>query len=262
MDLKLRNSVVLVTGGSKGIGAAIVRSFLAEGARVANVNRSVEEGQALEAEYRERGQECLFVQADLADEEQCRAAVEETQNRLGPINAVINNAGANDGVGIEAGAAAFAKSLQNNLMHYYLMVHHALEDLKQTRGAIVNVSSKVATTGQGGTSAYAAAKGGINALTREWAVDLAPFGIRSNTVVPAEVWTPLYARWLETTPNPQQARQEIEGLIPLEHRFTTAEEIADMVVFLTSPRSSHTTGQIVYVDGGYTHLDRKLRVES
>ena len=170
---------------------------------------------------------------------------------------VVNNAGVNDSVGIEAGPEPFLASLNRNLVHYYLVVHYALQALKDSRGAIVNVGSKVADTGQGGTSGYAAAKGGVNGLTREWAVDLAPHGIRSNAVIPAEVWTPLYARWLDTMPDPEGTKGAIESLIPFEGRFTTAEEIADMVVFLASPRSSHTTGQIIYVDGGYAHLDRK-----
>ena len=122
---------------------------------------------------------------------------------------------------------------------------------------IINISSKVSVTGQGGTSGYAAAKGGIDGLTREWAVDLAADGIRVNTIVPAETWTPLYENWLNTMPDPVASRAAIERMIPLGQRFTTVEEMADMVVFLASPRSSHTTGQIIYVDGGYTHFDRK-----
>jgi NAD(P)-dependent dehydrogenase (short-subunit alcohol dehydrogenase family) len=261
MDLGLQDKVVLVTGGSKGIGEGIVRSLLAEGARVANVNRSEAEGRAMEAEYAEQGQDCYFIQADLCDVDACRFAVQATIDRFGRIDALVNNAGVNDGIGLDRGPQAFIESLERNLVHYYALAHYALDELKKSRGAIVNIGSKVSITGQGSTSGYAAAKGGINGLTREWAVDLAPFGIRVNAVLPAETWTPLYASIIESMPNPDAGKKQIEQLVPLERRFTTVEEIADTVVFLVSARSSHTTGQILFVDGGYTHLDRKCTVE-
>lgn len=257
MDLQLQDKVVLVTGGSKGIGEGIVRAFLAEGARVANVNRSKTEGQAMEQEYAAAGKECYFIQADLCDTAACQEAVQKTLERFGRLDVLVNNAGVNDGAGLEDGPEAFLASLKRNLIHYYAMAHYALDALKTSRGVIINIGSKVSVTGQGHTSAYAAAKGGINSLTREWALDLAEFGVRVNAVLPAETWTPLYANWLATLPDPQAARAAIERLIPLGRRFTTKEEIADMVIFLASPRSSHTTGQIIFVDGGYTHLDRK-----
>ena len=262
MDLGLQEKVALVTGGSKGIGLGIVRSLIAEGAGIANVNRSDAEGRALESEYAAKGQDCFFIQGDLTDTEACRRAVELTLDRFGRIDIIVNNAGVNDGVTLEAGPAAFAESLQRNLIHYYAMVHYALDALKQTQGCIINIGSKVCETGQGGTSGYAASKGGINGLTREWAVDLAPYGIRVNAVLPAETWTPLYEKCLAAMPDPDAAKAEIEALIPLGHRFTTIEELADMAVFLASPRSAHTTGQIIYVDGGYTHFDRKCTARS
>ena len=249
MDLALQDKVVLVTGGSKGIGERIVSSFVAEGARVANANRPGPEGEALQAEL---GENCFFIAADLCEVDSCRQAVEKTIERFGRIDVVVNNAGVNDSVGLDAGPAAFGESLQRNLIHYYAIVHYALDELKRSRGTIINIGSKVSVTGQGNTSGYAAAKGGINSLTREWAVDLAKDGIRVNAVIPAETWTPLYDKWLKTMPNPAEAKQQIEQSIPLGSRFTTAQEIANTVVFLASPRSSHTTGQIIFVDGGYT----------
>ncbi|MCH7725773.1 MAG: SDR family oxidoreductase [Planctomycetes bacterium] len=258
MNLGLTDKVALVTGGSKGIGEGIVRSLLNEGAKVANVNRTGAEGEALRDEFATAGKDYLFVPADLSDVDNCRQAVAATVGHFGQLDIVVNNAGVNDGVGLDAGPDEFSASLERNLIHYYAIVHHAVDELKKSRGAIVNIGSKVSVTGQGGTSGYAAAKGAINSLTREWAVDLAPHGIRVNAIMPAETWTPLYDKWLRTMPNPEEVKGQIESMIPFEGRFTTVEEIADMVVFLASPRSSHTTGQIIFVDGGYTHFDRKI----
>ena len=262
MDLGLSGKVALVTGGSKGIGEAITRTLLAEGAHVANVNRSSSEGEALETEYAVKGQRCKFIQGDLTEMAACEQAVKSTLAEFGKIDILINNAGVNDGGSVTDGPQAFLSSLQNNLIHYYAMVHYALEALKESQGAIINISSKVATTGQGGTSGYAASKGGVNGMTREWALDLAADNIRVNTVVPAETWTPLYAELIEQSADPTAARKQIEEIIPLGKRFTSSQEIADMVVFLASQRSLHTTGQIHYVDGGYTHLDRKYTSRS
>ncbi|MBT5021009.1 SDR family oxidoreductase [bacterium] len=262
MDLQLKDKVALVTGGSKGIGLGIVRSLIAEGAKVANVNRSSEEGLQLEKEYAALGKECVFIQGDLTDLAACKNAVDQTLQKFGKIDIIVNNAGVNDGASLEAGPEAFVESLKRNLVHYYAIVHYALDAIKATKGCIINIGSKVCETGQGGTSGYAASKGGINGLTREWAVDLASSGVRVNAVSPAETWTPLYEKCLDAMPDPEGAKKEIEQLIPLGKRFTTIEELADMVVFLASPRSSHTTGQIIFVDGGYTHFDRKCTMPS
>jgi L-fucose dehydrogenase len=257
MDLKLENKVVIVTGGSKGIGRGIVEAFANEKAKVVIVNRSGGEGEVLRDKINSSGGQALFIKADLTESAQCQMAIEKTLEAYGSIDVIVNNAGVNDGASITAGVEAFEKSLKSNLTHFYAMVHYGLDALKKSRGVIINIGSKVADTGQGGTNGYAASKGACNALTREWAVELAPYGIRCNTVIPAEVMTPLYERWLQTLENSQETLDKICKSIPFEQRMTTSEEIADMTVFLASPKSAHTTGQIVYVDGGYTHLDRK-----
>ena len=138
------------------------------------------------------------------------------------------------------------------------MAHYALPWLKQSQGCIVNVSSKTAVTGQGGTSGYASSKGAILALTREWAAELLPYGIRVNAVVPAEVMTPLYRQWLDSFPDPEAKLKDIIRKIPLGKRMTTPDEIAATVIFLVSAQAGHITGQHIFVDGGYTHLDRAL----
>ena len=138
------------------------------------------------------------------------------------------------------------------------MAQLVLPELKKNKGAIVNIGSKVSVTGQGGTSGYAAACGGRNALTREWAVELIPYSIRVNSVIVAECYTPLYKKWIESFEDPKEKLVSITNKIPLDKRMTTIEEIANTVAFLISEKSSHTTGQLIYVDGGYTHLDRAI----
>ncbi len=259
MDLQLKDKVILVTGGAKGIGAAIVRASSNEGAIPVIVDRDAEAGKQLQAELRDNKSASHFLAVDLSIADGCSGAIEQTAKTLGRIDALVNNAGVNDKVGLERGnPAEFIASLNRNLVHYYSMAHFALPYLKPSRGAIVNIGSKTAVTGQGDTSGYASAKGGVMALTREWAVELLPFGIRVNTVVPAEVMTPLYRQWLDTFPDPKEKLDTILSKIPLEKRMTTAEEIAATVVFLISPKSGHTTGQHIFVDGGYVHLDRAL----
>lgn len=259
MDLGLKDKVIVVTGGAKGIGAAIVRACAKEGAVPIIVGRDAEAGEKLRSEVCGSSGKCELITVELSTPESCADAVQEVAKRLGRLDALVNNAGVNDKVGLENGSPAdFLASLNRNLAHYYYMAHFALPYLKQAQGAIVNVGSKTAVTGQGGTSGYACAKGGIMALTREWAAELLRYGIRVNTVVPAEVMTPLYRTWLDTFSDPEQKLRAILSRIPLEHRMTTPEEIAAMTVFLLSPESSHTTGQHVFVDGGYVHLDRAL----
>ena len=259
MDLQLKDKVVIVTGGAKGIGAAIVHALTSEGAIPVVVDRDAEAGKRLQSELQNNNSNCTLINVDVETPESCSQSIEQTLKTFGRIDALVNNAGRNDKVGLEHGSVSeYVASLNRNLVHYYSMAHYALPHLKRSRGAIVNIGSKTAVTGQGSTSGYASSKGAIMALTREWAAELLPYGIRVNTVVPSEVMTPLYRSWLETFPNPEEKLKTILTKIPLEQRMTTSEEIAAMVVFLLSAKSSHTTGQHLFVDGGYVHLDRAL----
>ena len=253
MDLGLRDKVVIVTGGGSGIGAAVSEVLAEEGAIPVILTRRAPDAAWLQGVSR-----ADVVLADLSDDTQCHRAVEEIRARHGKIDGLVNNAGANDSIGLDAGPDAFRQSLDRNLVHYYTLVHLLAPDLRASKGAIVNVSSKTALTGQGATSAYVAAKAAQLGLTREWAAAFLKDGVRVNAVIPAEVMTPLYANWLKTFDNPDERLEEITRRIPLGQRMTTPREIADTVVFLLSARSSHTTGQWLFPDGGYTHLDRAL----
>lgn len=259
MDLQLKDKIVIVTGGAKGIGEGIVKTLAAEGAIPVIIGRNGADNEQVVAAIEKSGGKATHVVAELSRPAESKRAVEEILSKHGKIDGVVNNAGINDGVGLESGNyEKFMESIHNNLVHYYLVVHHALPSLKKTRGAIVNISSKTADTGQGGTSGYAASNGGRNALTREWAVELLPYGIRVNAIIVAECFTPLYAKWIAQFPDPEAKLKAIASKIPLGHRMTTAEEIGNTAAFLLSSRSSHTTGQLLYVDGGYVHLDRAL----
>ena len=256
MDLQLKEKVIIVTGGAKGIGEGVVEVLAREGAIPAVVGRSETDNQAILKKIQGKG---FQVVAELTRPGECKKAVEKIIQHFGRVEGLVNNAGVNDGVNLEHGSyEAFMASLHKNLVHYYLMAQYVLPELIRSKGAIVNIGSKVAETGQGGTSAYAAANGGRNALTREWAVELLKYGIRVNAVIVAESYTPLYEKWVQTLPDPEKKLREINEKIPLGNRMTTAEEIANMVAFLLSERSSHTTGQLIHVDGGYVHLDRAI----
>ena len=255
MDLSLKDKIIIVTGGAKGIGAGITRSLAAEGAIPVVVGRSSDDNDTI---LKEVGNG-FAITAELTHPAACENAVRTATEKFGRIEGLVNNAGVNDGIGLEKGNyESFIASLHKNLVHYYLMAHYALPQLIKSKGPIVNIGSKVAETGQGNTSAYAASNGGRNALTREWAVELLKYGIRVNAVIVAECYTPLYDKWIKTLPNPEEKLRSITDKIPLGKRMTTEEEIANMVIFLLSERSSHTTGQLIHVDGGYTHLDRAL----
>jgi NAD(P)-dependent dehydrogenase (short-subunit alcohol dehydrogenase family) len=259
MDLQLTDKVIVVTGGDKGIGRAIAQTLAQEGALPFIISRKEKDCQSCIAAIESKGGRADYAIAELTDLTQCKDAIEKLMQRHGRIDGVVNNAGVNDGVSLKQGCyTEFLSSIEKNVGHYFNMVQLCLEGLKISKGAIVNISSKVAETGQGGTSGYAAANGARNALTREWAVDLLQDGIRVNAVVVAESYTPLYQRWIESFENPELKKNEIESKIPLGQRMTTPEEIASTVCFLLSSRSSHTTGQIIHVDGGYTHLDRSI----
>lgn len=254
MNLHLQNKVILISGGAKGIGAAISKGLLEEGAISVIIDPSKKEGEEIL-----KGKEGFQIPLRLFSSEDSEEAIRLTIEKYGRIDGMVNNAGANDSIGLEKGSPdQFEASISKNLFHYYHLAHFALPYLKITKGAIVNISSKTAITGQGNTSGYAAAKGAQLALTREWAVELLPYEIRVNAIVPAEVMTPLYQTWIQTFEQPEKKLAEITANIPLGNRMTSPEEIASTAIFLLSDKASHITGQQIFVDGGYTHLDRSL----
>ncbi len=252
MDLQLKDKVILVSGGAKGIGEAICKTLAQEGAIPIIIGRNEADNDNLKHEITALGGKCASIVAELSDPIECQNAVTAAVAIFGKIDGLVNNAGLNDGVGLENGNyEGFLLSLHRNVVHYYLLAHYALPYLKKTQGSIINISSKTGITGQGETSGYAAANGARNALTREWAVEMLKYNIRVNAIVVAECWTPQYERWIQTLPNADEKLKEINSRIPFQNRMTSPSEIANTAVFLLSEKSSHTTGQLLYVDGGY-----------
>lgn len=260
MDLGLKNKIVVVTGaaGIKGsIGETIVQSLANEGAIPVIVCRN-DRGYGYEKELQERGIDALFVKTDLSDPAQIEKAAKTIGDKYGHIDVLINNVGVNDGAGLDASIDDFMYSLKLNLVSFFAMTKYCLPYIIKAKGNILNIGSKVALTGQGGTSGYAASKGGVLGLTREWAVDLIKHNVRSNAIIIAESWTPAYDNWIKTLDDGAEKLKSIVKKIPLENRMTTPQEIADSCLFTISEKSSHTTGQFIFVDGGYVHLDRSL----
>ncbi len=260
MDLELKGKVVVVTGaaGQRGsIGETIVQALANEGAIPVIVCRN-DRGFGYEQELQNRGIDTLFVKTDLSDVKQIEIAAKKIGDKYGRIDALINNVGVNDGVGLDASVDDFLNSLKLNMISFFAMTKFCLPYIKKAKGTILNIGSKVALTGQGGTSGYAASKGGVLGLTREWAVDLINDSIRVNAIIIAESWTPAYDNWIKTLKNGEEKLKSIIEKIPLENRMTTPEEIANTCLFVISKKSSHTTGQFITVDGGYVHLDRAL----
>lgn len=264
MDLNLEGKVVVISGGAGiegSIGETMVRALAAEGAIPAIVDRN-DRGFDYAKSLAEQGIDATFVKTDVTKPDQLKEAVEQISEKYGRIDVLINNVGVNDGVGLDASYEDFVASLHLNLISYFLLAKYCLPYLKQSKGNILNIGSKVAVTGQGNTSGYAASKGGVLALTREWAVDLLKDEVRVNALIIAESWTPAYDNWLKTLENGEEKLKSIVNNIPFGKRMTTPEEIANMALFLISDKSSHTTGQQIFVDGGYVHLDRALGGQS
>jgi len=252
MDLGLAGKIVIVTGGDKGIGGGITRELAREGAIPVIVARDVAATAKMQAELAAAGSKSYAVIAELSVRENCERAVKETLAAAGRIDALVNNAGVNDGAGLEKGnPRLFVASLEKNLVPYYCMAHYALPSLKATRGSIVNIGSKVAVTGQGNTSGYAASKGGMVSYTRHVAVELAPT-VRVNCVSPGFMRTPMSTGERVGLSADEQERRMVAfgGSSPMG-RAGSADDIANAVAYFASDESAFVTGRELVVDGGH-----------
>ncbi len=256
-DPGLKDKVVIVTGGTKGIGAACVRKFAGQGAIPYFLARGEAAGRVLEEELNGLGFGGTYIQTDLTDEAQCKRAIGDIVQAHGRIDVLVNNAGINDAKGLDSSVAEFEASLKQNLVQYFIMAKYCWSNLVQAKGNVVNIGSKVYEMPQGDTSGYAASKGGIHSMTLDWAKHSTDRdeGVRVNTVIIADVMTHMYEKWLETQSNPDELVAQIKQGIPLGKRMTEAHEVADLILFLASNTlASHITAEAIRVDGGRVKL--------
>ncbi len=261
MNLHLQNKIIIVTGGASGIGESICKKLAEEKAIPCILDHSEKNMKDVVSEIKQQyGIDAFSILTELTSPIACKDSIEKILLKFGRIDGLVNNAGLNDGVGLENGNyEKFIDSLKRNVGHYYTMANYVLPALKESKGSVVNICSKTAITGQGGTSGYAAANGERLALTKAWAAELLPFGINVNAVVVAECWTPQYEWWINQQSNPGEKLKEITSKIPLGNRMTTSEEIANTVLLLLSKNSKSINGEFLCVDGGYVFLDRGIK---
>lgn len=245
--------MALVTGGSAGIGQGIAREFVREGAAVVLADIDDDAGRATERELRGAEGRAIFVHCDVAREDELIRAIETAITTFGGLDILVNNAA----VGIyksitEASVEEFDLALAVNLRGPFLGMKHAAPHLaRSSNGSIINIASVHSVQNVGGTAPYAASKGGVAALTRAAAIDLAKLGIRVNAICPGWVDTPLIRGIFAGSPDPEAARRQVERR-QLLGRLGRPEEIGTVAVFLASTDASYMTGSLVFVDNGMT----------
>jgi len=250
MPGRLLGKTAIVTGGTQGIGLAVVRLFVAEGANIVVVARSEDKGHDL---FHEFGPDRLhFLPGDVTDEATARDAVATAISHFGSLQILVNNAGLDwTGDLFEATLSDLERVMAVNLFGAFLMLREAGRQMRVGGGSIVNLSSRTAAVGIPTMSLYAASKGALSSLTRSAAVEWAQFGIRVNAVAPGLTETPLARAWFQGQPDPEAFKAGVSATIPLG-RLATPEEVAAAVLFLASDEAGHITGAILPVDGGYT----------
>lgn len=249
--MEFKDRVAIVTGGAMGIGQACAVKLAQAGARVAIADFDSEAGEKTAAEIRESGGDVIFHQTDVRGFAEVEACTEAVFQRWGRIDILVNNAArAIGGVVDEIDEGSWDEVISNNLTSVWRFMRCVVPHMRRAgKGSIVNMSSVQSLKGFHGWAAYAAAKGGINALTQQTALELAPAGIRVNAVAPGTIMTPLNEKVFREAADPDDLIRRWNDAHPLG-RFGEAEEVAEAVLFLASDRASFITGDIVRVDGG------------
>ncbi len=251
--MRFKGKVAAITGAAAGIGRATAVAFAQEGAAVVIVDRDREQGEVVATEIRDQGGDALLVPADIAQETEVQAMVENVTERWGRLDILVNNAGIYyqaDVVGTPS--EVWDKILAVNLTGAFLCTKYAVPVMvRGGGGVVVNVASEAGLVGIKGQVAYNVSKGGMIALTRSCAVDLAERGIRVNCVCPGTTDTPLVRAAVNRASDPAAARRALEAVRPL-NRLGKPEEIAAAILYLASSEAGYATGAILSVDGGYT----------
>ena len=244
----MSSPVVLITGALSGIGRAAAFALAREGNRVVVSGRHDEVGQALAAELREFGGKAEFIRADVRREDDVRSLVDQTVARFGRLDAAVNSAGTEGRPGpvTDQTADSYAATFDTNVLGTLLSMKHELRVMQaQQSGSIVNVSSTYGHAGTPNASVYAASKHAVEGLTTSAALEVAGSGVRVNAVAPGPTETGMLNRFTGSA----ERKAGLISTVPLG-RVGEPDEIANAIVFLTSDKSSFTTGQVLFVDGG------------
>jgi len=242
----LKDKVAIVTGGGTGIGAATALRLAKEGANVAVCGRRIGPLESIVSEIENKGGQALAIVCDIADESQVDTTISAVVSQFGGLDILVNNAtlleaGLIDGHTTESWHKNFSVTVDGTLF----MMRAAYPHLAKNRGSVVNVSSIVGSQGTPYMTGYAAAKGAVNSMTRNAAIEWASAGVRCNAVVPGAIMTDPTKAILPD----EQAQAYMESLIPMR-RIGNPEEVANAIVFLASPLASYITGVLLPVDGG------------
>lgn len=250
--LRIEGKVAIVTGAASGIGADAAQAMALEGARVVLSDRDAERGAALAKDIEKGGAEALFVPHNVALEDDWLRVIAVTQERFGRIDVLVNNAGISGAMPLlELTLEAWRRVMSVNLDGAFLGMRHACPVMAETGGgSVVNVASALGKVGSAGSTAYCASKGGVTLLTKAAALELAPLGIRVNSLHPGYIETPMVSTHAGDAKSDELLKQVIA-----KHalgRLGRPGEIAAGIVFLASDESSFMTGSELVIDGGYT----------